>query len=76
MTQEQIGDAVGLTAVHVNRTLKALESQGLITLNRRAISFPMRWNLATWSLDRLGDGVAGKRMTLSNVDERPHNPTK
>jgi CRP-like cAMP-binding protein len=30
MTQEQLADAVGLTTVHVNRTLKALESDGLI----------------------------------------------
>jgi CRP-like cAMP-binding protein len=31
MTQEQIADTTGLTAVHVNRTVKALESEGLIT---------------------------------------------
>jgi CRP-like cAMP-binding protein len=31
MTQEQIADAVGLTSVHVNRTLKTLEAQNLIT---------------------------------------------
>ena len=30
MTQEQLADATGLTSVHVNRTLKALETQGLI----------------------------------------------
>ena len=30
MTQEQLGDATGLTSVHVNRTLKALEADGLI----------------------------------------------
>jgi CRP-like cAMP-binding protein len=30
MTQEQLGDATGLTAVHVNRTIKALEADGLI----------------------------------------------
>ena len=30
MTQEQIADCTGLTPVHVNRTLKALENQGLI----------------------------------------------
>jgi CRP-like cAMP-binding protein len=30
MTQEQLADATGLTAVHVNRTLKALETAGLI----------------------------------------------
>lgn len=30
MTQEQLGDAVGLTSVHVNRTLKGLKAEGLI----------------------------------------------
>lgn len=30
MTQEQLADATGLTPVHVNRTLKALERDGLI----------------------------------------------
>ena len=30
MSQEQIGDATGLTSVHVNRTIKALERDGLI----------------------------------------------
>lgn len=30
MTQEQLADATGLTSVHVNRTLKALEREGLI----------------------------------------------
>jgi CRP-like cAMP-binding protein len=30
MTQEQLGDATGLTSVHVNRTLKSLEAEGLI----------------------------------------------
>ena len=30
MTQEQLADATGLTPVHVNRTIKALEREGLI----------------------------------------------
>ena len=30
MTQEQLGDATGLTSVHVNRTLKSLEADRLI----------------------------------------------
>lgn len=30
MTQEQLGDATGLTSVHVNRTMKTLEAEGLI----------------------------------------------
>jgi CRP-like cAMP-binding protein len=40
MTQEQLADAVGLTPVHVNRTLKALEAEGLIVRSKRAVSFP------------------------------------
>ena len=40
MTQEQLADAVGLTPVHVNRTLKALEAEGLIVRSKRSISFP------------------------------------
>lgn len=31
MTQEQLGDALGLTAVHINRMLKGLVRDGLIT---------------------------------------------
>jgi CRP-like cAMP-binding protein len=37
MTQEQIGDATGLTSVHVNRTLQSLRKEGLITRDKRAI---------------------------------------
>lgn len=40
MTQEQLADATGLTAVHVNRVLKSLDSDGLIVRHRRNISFP------------------------------------
>lgn len=40
MTQEQLADAVGLTPVHVNRTLKALDAEGLIVRSKRSISFP------------------------------------
>jgi CRP-like cAMP-binding protein len=40
MTQEQLADALGLTPVHVNRTLKALDKDGLITRNKRMVSFP------------------------------------
>jgi CRP-like cAMP-binding protein len=37
MTQEQIADATGLTSVHVNRMLRALEQDGAITRDRREI---------------------------------------
>jgi CRP-like cAMP-binding protein len=39
MTQEQLADATGLTSVHVNRVLKALEADGLINRRRRHIHF-------------------------------------
>jgi len=34
LTQEQLADVLGLTAVHVNRTVQALRSKGLITIHR------------------------------------------
>jgi CRP-like cAMP-binding protein len=40
MTQEQLADALGLTQVHVNRTLRALELRGLITRDKRRVCFP------------------------------------
>ncbi|RZJ00360.1 MAG: Crp/Fnr family transcriptional regulator [Brevundimonas sp.] len=40
ITQEQFADALGLTPVHVNRTLKALEGLGLITRSKKVIAFP------------------------------------
>lgn len=50
MTQEQLGDATGLTSVHVNRTIKALATDGLIEHSGRSIS------IANWQkLRRVGD---------------------
>jgi CRP-like cAMP-binding protein len=40
MTQEQIGDATGLTSVHVNRMVRSLEADGLITRDKRSVRFP------------------------------------
>jgi CRP-like cAMP-binding protein len=37
MTQEQIADTVGLTPVHVNRTLKALDAEGLTARSKRSV---------------------------------------
>ena len=37
MTQEQLADATGLTAVHVNRTLQLMDERGLVTRTRRAV---------------------------------------
>jgi CRP-like cAMP-binding protein len=38
MTQEQLADSVGLTPVHVNRTLQALERANLISRTNRAVT--------------------------------------
>lgn len=40
ITQEQLADATGLTPVHINRTLKLLETQGLISRDKRKVIFP------------------------------------
>lgn len=50
MTQEQLGDALGLTAVHINRVLKGLDRDGLIRRHKRQIA------IADWEeLRRLAD---------------------
>ena len=40
MTQEQLADALGLTSVHVNRTLKTLAAEGLIERTNRSVRIP------------------------------------
>jgi CRP-like cAMP-binding protein len=37
LSQEQLGDATGLTAVHVNRTLQALGQEGMFERERRSV---------------------------------------
>jgi CRP-like cAMP-binding protein len=46
LTQEQLADAVGLTSVHVNRTLMRLEQEGHIRRTRRIIEIDDWQNLA------------------------------
>jgi CRP-like cAMP-binding protein len=38
LTQELIADALGLTTVHVNRTLRALREAGLVAVDRRSVT--------------------------------------
>jgi CRP-like cAMP-binding protein len=50
VTQEQLADATGLTAVHTNRTLQALRREGLISLSSSKL------NILDWdSLAEIGD---------------------
>jgi CRP-like cAMP-binding protein len=50
MTQEQLADVTGLTPVHVNRSLMAMESDGLLTRTQRYVA------VADWQrLREVGD---------------------
>jgi CRP-like cAMP-binding protein len=40
LTQEQLADALGLTPVHVNRTIKQLRHEGLVETSSRAVGLP------------------------------------
>src|SRR5829696_1629865 len=50
MTQDQLADATGLTSVHVNRMLKELDGDGLITRHQREVMIT-NWH----SLTKVGD---------------------
>jgi CRP-like cAMP-binding protein len=40
LRQEHIADALGLTAVHVNRTMRQLRTEGLIKIENRTLTIP------------------------------------
>jgi CRP-like cAMP-binding protein len=54
MTQEQLADATGMTPVHMNRTLKYLEAQGLIARAKKYVA------IADWKrLEDVGGFTSG-----------------
>ena len=40
LSQEQIGDALGLSAVHVSRTFSMLRDEGLVVRDRQHVVLP------------------------------------
>ena len=46
VTQSLIADAVGLTKIHVNRTLRKLKEDGLLSLTHRRLEVPDPGRLA------------------------------
>ena len=63
MTQEQLGDTLGLTAVHVNRTLKTLSAEGVIVRDKRSLG------IADWSeLCAIGDFSTGYLHLNDRID--------
>jgi CRP-like cAMP-binding protein len=65
VTQAELGDATGLSTVHVNRTLQAMREQGLIVLKGRTLTIPdlkalqaaALFNANYLHLDRDGQGL-------------------
>ncbi len=66
MTQEELGDALTMTPIHVSRTLKILATDGLISREKRSIRI-----LDRYALTKLGDfDSAYLRLTKdSDADE-------
>lgn len=62
MTQEQLGDAVGLTPVHVNRVLKALAARNLISRDRRQI------RILDWAALRNASDFSDRYLHLNQLD--------
>ena len=61
LTQTELGDALGLTPVHVNRVLREFKQQRLITLEHRVLGLldvPALQNLAAFNKDYLNFGGA------------------
>lgn len=54
MTQEELGDALALTSIHVSRTLKSLEIEGLVKRTNRSVTI-VDWH----ALAKLGDFDSG-----------------
>ena len=74
LTQAEIGDTMGMSLVHVNRSLQALRREGLITIEGRVVTIPDPERLkafATFDPDylHLYEGVRGD---IQSKFERPH----
>jgi CRP-like cAMP-binding protein len=68
MTQEQIGDAVGLTPVHVNRVLREFDREGLIDRSKRLVI------IRDWDRLRTIADFSETYLHLDQVDrERSHS---
>jgi CRP-like cAMP-binding protein len=66
VSQTQLGDATGLTSVHVNRTLKSLREAGLAEVSSRAVRVP-NWD----ALAEAGEFDATYLQEDVKPDERP-----
>jgi CRP-like cAMP-binding protein len=68
LTQELIGDALGLTTIHVNRTLRLLRENHLIEINGKRVTildFEALSLLSDFEASYLGDSARALRLTGS-----------
>ena len=49
LTQEVFADALGLSVVHINRTLQQLRREGMLTVGRGTVTLHQRHKLATFA---------------------------
>lgn len=70
LTQEQLADAVGLTPVHVNRTLRSLVADGVVHRDRRYISF------TDWELVRAVGDFNALYLHLGQAKSVGRDPTQ
>lgn len=66
LTQQQIGDHLGLTLVHVNRVLRSLREQRIVSVDRHVVTIR--------DLDRLRQLAASGKPAPRALAERPSAP--
>jgi CRP-like cAMP-binding protein len=74
LTQELIGDALGLSPVHVNRTLRALRGDRLIALDGKRVillDFAMLCRLSDFEASYLGETIGTHRDVKNESAEAP-----
>ena len=49
LTQEVFADALGLSVVHINRTMQQLRREGMVTVGRGAVTLHQRHKLASFA---------------------------
>ena len=49
LTQEVFADALGLSVVHINRTLQQLRREGMLTVDRGTVTLHQRHKLASFA---------------------------
>jgi CRP-like cAMP-binding protein len=75
LTQELIGDALGLTTVHVNRTLRSLREDGLITMSNKSVTildFDALSLLADFDNSYLGETARALRTKIASAKPTMH----